>query len=240
MKASLDRTDAEVEVADSGVIYAVALGFFVTIVVLTNTVGVKLFDFGGLSLPVSILWFPVTFLITDVVSEVYGARNAQRLVWVGFAVSVGLLTAVLVGINLPAAEAYVLDDAYRSVFSPTWRLLFASMTAYLLAQSIDVRLFHRFRRLTGGRMLWLRNNASTMLSQLVDTFTVTFIFLWNNPAVFNGTTVDLFGLSLRIYLAKVLIAALDTPLCYAAVTGIRWWLSRRPSDGTLSNSQEAA
>lgn len=208
-------------------LFAGLMAVFVTFVVLTNTVGVKLFTVAGQTLPVSILWYPLTFLVTDVTSEIYGARRARYLVIFGFAMSVLLLGFSLLGIALPSASVYAAGDAYRTVFGPVWRLLFASMAAYLLAQLVDVRLFHFWKRLTGGRHLWLRNNASTMVSQLVDSVTVNAIFLYRNPTVFSGSVGDLIGIILGVYTVKVLIAALDTPVCYLGVrmaerfTGVR-------------------
>jgi uncharacterized integral membrane protein (TIGR00697 family) len=200
-------------------IFAGFMAVFVTFVVLTNTVGVKLFTVGGRTLPVSILWYPITFLITDIVSEIYGARRARFLVITGFAMSLLLLAASLLGIALPAADVYPLGSDYRNIFGPVWRLLFASMAAYLLAQMIDVRLFHFWKRVTAGRHLWLRNNGSTMISQFVDSVTVNVIFLWRNPAVFDGAFGDLAEIIVGVYLVKVLIAAVDTPFCYL---GVRW------------------
>jgi uncharacterized integral membrane protein (TIGR00697 family) len=203
-------------------IFAMAMAVFVTLVVLTNTVGIKLFTLWGVTLPVSIVWYPLTFLVTDIVSEVYGARRARFLVITGFAMSVLLLAFSLIGIHLPVASSYPLQSDYENIFGPIWRLLFASMAAYLLAQLVDVWLFHFWKRVTRGRHLWLRNNGSTMVSQLVDSFTVNMIFLYGNPRVFTGSLGDLLGLILSVYLVKVLIAAADTPLCYLGV-----WLVRR-------------
>lgn len=208
-------------------LYAGLAATFAVVVVLTNTVGVKLFTVLGLTLPVSIAFYPLTFLITDVVSEVYGSARARFLVILGFGASVLLLGFSQLGIRLPVADAYPLQEAYVGVFGPVWRLLFASMAAYLLAQMVDVQLFHFLKRLTGGRHLWLRNNGSTMASQLVDSATVNFIFLYRNEAVFTGTTGELVGIVLAVYAFKVAIAAIDTPLCYLGVrlaerfTGVR-------------------
>jgi uncharacterized integral membrane protein (TIGR00697 family) len=198
-------------------LFAGCVALFVTLVVLTNTVGVKLFTVGGVTLPVSIVWYPLTFLVTDIVSEIYGSRRARYLVLTGFAMSVLLLLVSLIGVALPAASFYPLDEDYRNIFGPIWRLLGASMVAYLLAQMIDVQLFHFWKRLTKGRHLWLRNNGSTMISQLVDTFAVNMIFLYGNSTVFQGTLGDLLGIILSAYLVKVAIAAADTPLCYLGV-----------------------
>jgi uncharacterized integral membrane protein (TIGR00697 family) len=194
---------------------------FVTFVVLTNTVGVKLFTAFGLTLPVSIVWYPLTFLITDVTSEVYGAARARYLVVTGFAMSLLLLGFSLVGVALPVASVYPLQEDYVNIFGPVWRLLLASLAAYLLAQMVDVQLFHFWKRVTRGRHLWLRNNASTMVSQLVDSVTVNVIFLYGNPTVFTGSVADLIRIILGVYAVKVAIAAADTPLCYLAVWGVR-------------------
>jgi len=172
-------------------------------------------------LPVSIIWYPLTFLVTDIVSEIYGARRARFLVIMGFCMSVLLLAFSLIGVALPVASVYPLQGDYENIFGPVWRLLFASMAAYLLAQLVDVQLFHFLKRLTHGRHLWLRNNGSTMVSQLVDSVTVNLIFLYRNPTVFTGTLGDLMGIILGVYLVKVAIAALDTPLCYLGVWAVR-------------------
>lgn len=203
-------------------LYAGFMAVFVTFVLLTNTVGVKLFTAFGRVLPVSIIWFPLTFLITDIVSEMYGARRARYLVITGFCMSLILLAFSLIGIQLPVAEFYPLQEDYINIFGPVWRLLFGSMAAYLLAQLIDVRLFHFWKKLTRGKHLWLRNNASTMISQFIDTFTVNTIFLYKNSTVFTGNFGDLMGIILGVYVLKVVIAALDTPLCYLGV----WFVER--------------
>ncbi|MFQ5603766.1 MAG: queuosine precursor transporter [bacterium] len=202
------------------IIFAGMMAVFVTFVILTNTVGVKLFTIYGRTLPVSIIWYPLTFLVTDIVSEMYGARRARFLVIMGFCMSVILLLFSLIGIALPVARFYPLQKDYTNIFGPIWRLLFGSMAAYLLAQLIDVRLFHFWKRQTKGKHLWLRNNGSTMLSQFVDSFTVNTVFLYKNPTVFNGNFADLMHIILGVYLIKVVIAALDTPLCYLGVWAV--------------------
>ncbi|MFQ5708935.1 MAG: queuosine precursor transporter [bacterium] len=198
-------------------IYVGFMAVFVTFVLLTNTVGVKLFTLFGRTLPVSIIWYPLTFLITDLVSEMYGARRARFLVVMGFCMSLVLLTFSLMGIALPVAKVYPLQEDYTNIFGPVWRLLFGSMAAYLLAQLIDVKLFHFWKHVTRGKHLWLRNNGSTMISQFVDTFTVNTIFLYKNPKVFTGDFSHLMHIIVGVYVIKVIIAALDTPFCYLGV-----------------------
>jgi uncharacterized integral membrane protein (TIGR00697 family) len=213
-------------------VFSAFMALFVTFVVLTNTVGVKLFTIRGVTLPVSIIWYPLTFLVTDIVSEVYGAARARFLVISGFAMSLVLLAFSLIGIALPTAPVYALQKDYVNIFGPVWRLLLGSLTAYLLAQLIDVQLFHFWKRLTRGRHLWLRNNGSTMISQLVDSATVNVIFLYKNPTVFNGTFQDLLGIVFWVYLVKVAIAAADTPLCYLAVWATRRYTGRPAGSAT--------
>ncbi len=213
---------AEIKTTTYEWLYTFFMAIFVTFVLLTNTVGVKLFTVFGQTLPVSILWYPLTFLITDIVSEMYGERRARYLVIMGFGMSMIMLVYSLIGVALPPASFYPLQEDYTNIFGPVWRLLFASMSAYLLAQMIDVRLFHFWKRLTKGKHLWLRNNGSTMISQFVDTFTVNTIFLYNNPIVFTGDFGDLMRIILGVYVIKLAIAALDTPFCYLGV-----WLVER-------------
>ena len=199
------------------IIYAGLMALFCVLTVMTNTVGVKLFTFGTVVLPVSVFWFPATFLITDIVSEIYGEKRAYFLVIMGFSMNVLLLIGALIGMALPAAEVYPLENEYHLIFSPTWRLLLASMSAYLLAQSIDVRLFHFWKKICNGKHLWLRNNGSTIISQFIDTATVNVIFFYHNPSVFTGDLTDLISIILNVYLVKVVIALLDTPFFYYAV-----------------------
>ena len=202
-----------------GVAYAILVAIYVTLILLTNTVGTKLFVIYDVVFPVSLFCFPLTFLVTDIVSDVFGPKQAQLYVIIGFATSMVLLLFVMLGLWVPPAPSYNLASSYNDIFGPTWRLFFASMTAYLLAQTIDVRIFHWIKNKTGDKHLWLRNNASTMISQFVDTCTVLFLFLYNNEAVFSGTITDLWKLVFSVYLAKVTIAALDTPFCYLGI----WW-----------------
>ena len=210
-----------------GQVYATLIGLYVCLILLTNTVGTKLFNLdlplvGEQTFPLSVICFPLTFLVTDIVSDVFGAKQARYFVALGFITSIILVGFVMLGLAVKPAPTYVLSEEYNKIFGPTWRLFFASMTAYLLAQSIDVTVFHWIKKKTGAGKLWLRNNLSTMFSQFVDTFTVFFIFLYKNTEVFSGGVADIFQLVLSVYVAKVIIAALDTPLCYVGV----WWVRK--------------
>ena len=117
-----------------------------------------------------ILPYPITFLVTDLISELYGQKKANRVVISGFVASIFVLFFLWLGGQFSAiTESIVNDNIYNAVFRNAWRIIAASMVAYLIAQFIDVRIFHFWKKLTKGKHLWLRNNGSTIASQLVDT-----------------------------------------------------------------------
>lgn len=204
-------------------IYFILGALFISSLVVSNLIFQKFFtwDFFGLytfEISVGILPYPITFLITDIVSEVYGKKKANQLVTAGIFASFFSLLIVYVAAIVPATNWSPIDDSlFSKVFGATAIAVFASMIAYLLAQYIDIQLFHFWKRLTKGKHLWLRNNFSTFLSQFVDTFAVLLLL-----CSFGKIEWHLFGaLLLSGFLFKVLVAALDTPILYASVYGLR-------------------
>ena len=204
-------------------IYMILSALFIASLVVSNLIFQKFFywDFFGLytfEISVGILPYPVTFLITDIISEVYGKKKANLVVTTGIFASFFSLLIVYAADVVPAtAWSPIGNSLFEKVFGATAIAVFASMVAYLLAQYIDIQLFHFWKRLTKGKHLWLRNNFSTFLSQFVDTFSVLFLL-----CSFGKIDWELFsGLLLSGFLFKVLIAALDTPFLYAAVYGLR-------------------
>ena len=178
---------------------------------MTVDLGFKVFVLSAGVLP-----YPLTFLVTDVLSEVYGRRRAQQVVHAGFIASAFTVVVVMLGWLAPAIPDSPVDDAtYTHVFAKTPLLIAASMVAYLAAQHVDVHLFHFWKRLTEGRHLWLRNNASTIVSQLVDTVLVVSLIFYDR--LLDGDIDYVAGLVLEGWLFKVLCALLDTPLIYGAV-----------------------
>tara|TARA_B100001057_G_C22821584_1_gene939648 strand:+ start:618 stop:1319 length:702 start_codon:yes stop_codon:yes gene_type:complete len=176
--------------------------------------GIRLFE-----LSVGILPYPITFLITDLISEIYGKRAANRVVTAGIFASFFSMGILLVSDIVPAMESSPVDDAtFTKVFSLSPLAVLASMIAYLLAQFVDIRIYHFWKKLTKGEMLWLRNNFSTFASQFLDTFSVILLL-----SIFGILPWDLFyGLVLSGFIFKVLVAALDTPLLYLFV-----WMFRK-------------
>tara|TARA_B100001057_G_scaffold126273_2_gene125060 strand:- start:2917 stop:3645 length:729 start_codon:yes stop_codon:yes gene_type:complete len=225
--------------------FAVLTSVFVVVLVLTNVIGVKLFlifpnllpnGFFGepITLTTGILTYPITFLLTDVVCEVYGSKRAKLMVLAGFMISLLSLVLIQAASLVPGSPVWPAGNphfdsvdemqlAYESVFSLPGILIFGSMTAYLIAQLVDVRLFHLFKRRTEGRHLWLRNNGSTMVSQLIDTIIVNSIFLGYGLGL-DWTVIG--KIIFASYLFKILFAAIDTPFVYLGVALLRRYLSK--------------
>lgn len=171
--------------------------------------GVKLFE-----ISVGILPYPITFLITDLISEIYGKKKANEVVVGGIFASFFAMGIIYVANVAPATDwSPVSDDLFSTVFGGTAIAVLASMLAYLFAQFVDIQIYHFWKKLTQGKHLWLRNNCSTFLSQFLDTATVLLLL-----CAFGEIGWDLFGgLLLAGFLFKVLIAVLDTPFLYLGV-----------------------
>ena len=204
-------------------VYLGLAALFITALVVSNLIFQKFFywDFFGIytfEISVGILPYPITFLITDLISEVYGKKKANQMVTTGIFASFFSLGIVLIADAAPAiANSPIGDELFTKVFGATAVAVFASMIAYLSAQYIDIQIFHFWKRVTRGKHLWLRNNFSTFLSQFVDTFAVLFLL-----CSFGKISWELFGaLLLSGFLFKILVAALDTPLLYAGVYVLR-------------------
>lgn len=167
---------------------------------------------------VGIIPYPATFLITDLISEIYGRKRANRVVIAGLVATVFVFLLVLLSNWAPATDwSPVNDSQFEKVFGLTGVAVTASMAAYLLAQFVDIRIFHFWKRLTKGKHLWLRNNFSTISSQLVDTSSVLALL-----CVFGAIEWSLFwGLLFNGFLFKVLVALFDTPLFYITSWGVR-------------------
>lgn len=190
------------------------VGLYAGLTIVANIIAVKLIMIGNFVVPAAVLVYSSTYLLTDIVDEVYGRKLGHRTVLIGFVANILGVLAIWLSIKwLPApfipAE---FQEAYAKVLGQAPRIVFASTISYLISQNHDVWAFHFWKEKTGGKYLWLRNNLSTMVSQLLDT--VIFITL-----AFYGTVPMAVLLSMikGQYIAKVIIAALDTPFCYLGV-----------------------
>ena len=234
-------------------LFLVLSGMFLGTLAMLNILGISRFlDLSftvfGINIPmvvaIGVLPYPVTFICTDLISELYGEKKAHDMVWMGVLLNAWVifllwLGGVLPGFDLDANGHPLVDAAGREpTFFEVRELAFgavaASMVAYLAAQLCDVRLFHFWKRLTHGKHLWLRNNASTMVSQIVDTTAVILVThfyaaalpviadepIWPQLVVFIASG----------YVFKLLVAALDTGPIYLAVRYLRPWLGLKENE----------
>ena len=198
--------------------YLILTGIFIASLVASNLIFQKFFTWSFLGinfeLSVGIIAYPVTFLVTDLISELYGQKCANQVVVSGFFASVFTTLLVLVSVNATAVNWSPIDNfTFKKVFGLTGPAFFASMVAYLTAQLIDVRIFHFWKRLTNGKHLWLRNNASTMFSQLVDTSVILIILCTAGVIEWER----FFGLWIMGWLFKIFVALIDTPIIYGII-----------------------
>lgn len=243
--------------------FLVLAGIFLSAMTLLNVVGITRFiQFGPLALAVGVLPYPLTFLCTDLISELYGKARANFLVSVGLGINFLILGVLTLGAVAPAVPEAVMPPwqvlqlaapvtlpngtvveseigLFQLIYATTSGAVFASMLAYIAAQYCDVQLYHFWKRLTRGKHLWLRNNFSTLLSQLVDSVmvvTVTFgaAFLAGDISV--AALLTLVGSN---YAFKALCALIDTVPLYLLVHWLRGYLHLTPGEYATPQPDEA-
>jgi len=249
--------------------FLVLAGIFLCAMTLLNVIGITRFiQLGPMQLAVGVLPYPLTFLCTDLICELYGKRRANFLVSVGLGLNFFILGVLLLGNAIPAVPAdtmppwqilqlaapvalpngeYVENSVglYQLIYATTSGAVFASMLAYIAAQYCDVHLFHFWKRVTKGKHLWIRNNFSTLMSQMVDSITVisvTFGAAFLRDEMTLQTLLMLIGSN---YLFKATVALLDTGPLYLAVHYLRDYLQLEPGEtvtfglGYSSDSSDA-
>ena len=206
-------------------IYLYLGALFITSLVVSNLIFQKFFywhPFGEIKIfgasifevSVGILPYPITFLITDLISEIYGKKKANQVVTAGIFASIFSMLIIYVANQVPALNnSPINNETFSNVFALSPIAVLASMMAYLFAQYIDIKIYHFWKSYTNGKHLWLRNNFSTFTSQFVDTFTVILLL-----CIFKVLPWSMFyGLLISGFLFKVFIALIDTPLLYLFV-----------------------
>lgn len=234
------------------VVFLILAGFFLGTLAILNILGIsRQIDFSfflfGKEIPfivfVGVLPYPVTFLCTDFISELYGKKRANIVVWIGLALNIWVLFVLWLGGVLPPHPHMgqdglpALTDPMRTFFQIrkwTFGATIASMIAYLTAQLVDVYLFHQIRVKTKGKMLWLRNNGSTLTSQMVDSLaviTITYFYARGAIHLMPGQSVvhSLVILILSNYVYKFTAALLDTIPFYAGVRFLTRYLHLQPN-----------
>ena len=203
------------------VLFLILSSIFIASLVACNLIFQKFFvldlHYTIIVLSVGILPYPITFLVTDIISEIYGKKKANNLVLSGFFASIFIVFVLYISNLVPAVSFSPVDDkTFTQVFGLFGPAVFASMTAYLLAQFIDIKIFHLWKDFTKGKHLWLRNNLSTVFSQMVDTASVlSLLCLASDLGWATGLSWSSFPqLFVAGYLFKVLVAIIDTPFIY--------------------------
>ncbi len=191
-------------------------GLFVTSLLISNIIAGKIVEIWNFTVPAAVIVFPITFLITDTVNEVWGKNKAKELVWLGFYMNILMLLLLYLAIILPPADTWGNQQAFETVFSSVPRMVVASLMAYLVSQLFDVWFFNLWKKITRGRYLWQRNNFSTLISQFFDSLVFIVIgFLGVVPLSV------LISMIFSQYIIKVIFALIDTPFCYLTVNWAR-------------------
>lgn len=243
-------------------VFLVLAGTFLCAMTLLNVIGITRFvQFGPMALAVGVLPYPLTFLCTDLICELYGKARANFLVTVGLGLNFLILFILFLGNSMPDVPAAAMPPwqviqlaspvalpngeivessigLYQLIYATTSGAVFASMLAYIAAQYCDVQLFHFWKRVTRGKYLWVRNNFSTLMSQMVDSVmvvTVTFGAAFLRGDIAMQALLVLIGSN---YLFKATVALLDTGPFYLAVHYLRRYLQL--GEGEYAASGEAA
>ncbi len=204
-------------------LYLLLAGIFISLLVSCNLIFQKFiywepFGLYRFEISAGLIPYPLTFLLTDLITEIYGRKKANLVVVVGLVAAVlVMLVVMLADLGHAMDNSPVNDETFTTVFGLTGVAVGASMSAYLVAQLIDIRLFHFWKKLTKGRHLWIRNNFSTIFSQVVDTSIVLLLL-----CSFNALPWAIFWtLFASGFLFKVIVAALDTPIFYLTTYQIK-------------------
>tara|TARA_B100001758_G_C18381768_1_gene597645 strand:+ start:877 stop:1566 length:690 start_codon:yes stop_codon:yes gene_type:complete len=207
-------------------LYIILTGIFISCLVTCNLIFLKFFsikiNFLNLTFnqSVGLIAYPVTFLITDVISEVYGQKKANFVVISGIISSIIILGIMYLAEIAPAdLNSPVDNETFSLVFGEFGIAMAASLFTYLVCQLIDIRIFHFWKKLTHGKHLWLRNNLSTIFSQLIDTFLILFLLMTLTGYPENWPALK--KLFINGFLFKMTVALIDTPIIYIFVITIR-------------------
>lgn len=213
MSTFLKRTVLSMNKQDKLILLA---GIFFTALFVSNVISVKLFTIGSAVLTAGLLTYPLTFLITDSISEVYGKATAKRVVIIGLLTNLMMIGFFYMAISLPAADFWPMQAEFEMILGAVPRIVAASLLAYFVSQLFDVHFFHKLKEMTSGRHLWLRNNGSTFASQLLDSTIFVVVAFYGTMPV--SALLAMIGVQ---YLVKIGIAALDTPFIYMMVKWLR-------------------
>jgi queuosine precursor transporter len=201
------------------IVFVVLAGIFITSAIVAELISCKQVDIGLFPIIAGIVPWPVVFLLTDVMNEFYGRQAVRRLSWITCVMIAFCFLMVFIAVKLPATEtSLATQDEFAKLFGGSLPIMIGSISAFIVSQMIDVRLFWFFRRLTGDKYIWLRSTGSTVISQLADSYIVLLIGFWL-PGVYSLEQIAFFGIT--GYATKLVIAICLTPLIYAVRGAMR-------------------
>jgi queuosine precursor transporter len=203
----------------------VVTAIFVTTLIISNIIAVKMVQFGSLFLPAAVVLFPVAYIFGDVLTEVYGFAQARRVIWTGFACNLLAVIAIWIGLYLPAAPFWsagsfttpqTAQAAYEAILGFTPRLLAASFAAYLVGEFLNSIVLAKLKITTNGRFLWIRTISSTIVGEGADSLVFMSIAFWGIIPI-NSLGIAI----LSQWLFKVTYEVLATPLTYWVVNTLK-------------------
>jgi len=196
--------------------FLLVVSLFVTCLISSNIIAVKLVNIFGFVLPAAIILFPISYILGDVLTEVYGYRQARRVIWLGFFCNLVAVIAIWIGQILPAASFWDGQKAYARILGYTPRLLLASFLAYLVGEFTNSFVLAKMKIATQGRWLWARTIGSTLVGQGLDSLVfMTLAFVGTIPLT------ALTGAIVAQWLSKSAYEAIVTPLTYGAVNFLK-------------------
>lgn len=221
-------------------LYLVCVTLFTVIVILSNLITVKMVSLPWLTpyaLPAGLLTYPLTFLLGDLVTEIYGGAKAKFMIYLGFGATLVAHGLVYFAIIVPPhpdwiaaynphhyGDAATQQRAFESIFGLNGIAILSSLAAYGASQLLDINLFGFFKEITRSRHLWFRNAGSTLVSQLTDTLIVNILLLYCGLKLELSTVIQL---SMICYLYKVIFTVCNIPLFYLLVASAKWFLGER-------------
>ncbi|MGZ3884429.1 MAG: queuosine precursor transporter [Bacteroidia bacterium] len=217
------------------IVFLVLAGFFITNAIVAELIGGKLVQFFGIfTQSIGIILWPVVFVLTDLINEYYGHKGVRKLTFITVGLIVYMYILITVAIQLHATSfSPVQDNVFRTVFGQSQWIIVGSITAFILSQLVDVYIFWKLRDVTGKKFIWLRATVSTVISQLIDTFTVQYIaFVLPGKWQFN----DFIGNAAWGYSFKLLVAIVMIPVIYIGHFFIEKYIGEKESEKMLEET----
>ena len=202
----------------------ILFALYITSMVLVNTLGSKITSIFGIRVSVGIFFMPLLFLITDITGEIFGRKTSRIFVNISTGMLIFMFIMMWLCIRVSPNPTWGLQESYATIFGSSMRMTIASLISFIVAQHVDVMVFAFIKRITKDKHLWIRNNVSTIISQLIDTTIFMFIAFYHiNDKYTAGFIISLI---IPYWIFKILFALLDTPFCYLGV----WWFKRDLKD----------